>query len=183
VQYRSRKYSHPEHPNFYDTKAIVQTWSAGEGAWKDRDVYRAMSLTFTREFGVEDAARQAYLALREELFPQIEADDDRYFPRRRQDDDGCIIAAVQEGESARMAATVPYIAALHSALDRSMLDQQDLWRETERLQAKVFDLERQLQGNVAQAPLPPHVVVDSAIGSSRKRHHPGCTCTNTTIEP
>jgi hypothetical protein len=102
-----------------------------------------MTPTFTRELGVEDAGRQAYYSHRDMMFPTIENDNDRYFPRRRAETAGCRIAKIEEGESARLVETVPLVVALNSALDKSQLDQRDLWLEIERLHAKVDAYERQ----------------------------------------
>jgi hypothetical protein len=166
------------------TKVFVKTWCADDHAWKVRTCHTAMTPTLTREIGVEDAVRQAYYSHRDMVFPTIENDDNRYFPRRRAEASGCRIAKIEEGESARLVETVPLVVALNSALDRSQLDQRDLWLEIEQLRAKVDAYERQQeQGGPLPDPLPPTLVVDHAIVTSRKRHHPGCTCTCTIIDP
>ncbi|XP_066381051.1 uncharacterized protein [Miscanthus floridulus] len=72
-------------------------------------------------------------------------DNDRYFPRRRAEASSCRVAKLEEGESARLAATVPLVVTLNSALDRSMLDQRSLWIEVESLQSKVDEYKHQQQ--------------------------------------
>jgi hypothetical protein len=118
------------------------------------------------------------------VFPTIENDDNRYFPRRRAEASGCRIAKIEEGESARLVETVPLVVALNSALDKSQLDQRGLWLEIEWLHAKVDAYKRQQeQGGPLPDPLPPTLAVDNAIVTSRKRHHLGCTCTCTVVDP
>ena len=39
------------------TMVFVKIWSAEDVTWKVRTIHGAMSPTYTREFGVEDAAR------------------------------------------------------------------------------------------------------------------------------
>jgi hypothetical protein len=76
------------------------------------------------------------------VLPMIENDDDRYFPRRRAEASGCRIDKIKEGETARLVEIVPLVVALNSALDRSQLDQRDLWLEIEQLRTKVDAYER-----------------------------------------
>ena len=78
----------------------MKTWSVEDGLWKVRTCHDAMSPTYTREFGVEDAARQAYYFHREMVFPTLQDDDDRYFPHHRTEEFGCKVARLEEGESA-----------------------------------------------------------------------------------
>jgi len=79
---------------------------------------------------------------------------------------------------------MPLVVTLNSTLDCSMLDQRSLWIEVESLRSKVDEYERQQQqGGQLQDPPPPVLAIDHAIVTSRKRHHPGCTCTRTTIDP
>jgi hypothetical protein len=125
------------------TKVFVKTWCADDHAWKVRTCHAAMTPTLTREIGVEDAMRQAYYSHRDMVFPTIENDDDCYFPRHRAKASSCKIAKIKEGESARLVEIVPLVVALNSALDRSQLDQRDLWLEIEQLRAKVDAYERQ----------------------------------------
>jgi hypothetical protein len=119
VEYRSRKYTHPVHIMHWMTKVFVKTWCADNHTWKVRTCHAAMTPTFTRESGVEDAGRQAYYSHRDMMFSTIENDNDRYFPRRRAEASGCRIAKIEEGESARLVETVPLVVALNSALDKS----------------------------------------------------------------
>jgi len=77
------------------------------------------------------------------VFLTLQDDNDRYFPRRHAEASDCRVAKLEEGESARLAKTVPLVVSLNSALDQSMLDQRDLWIEVENLRAKVDELERQ----------------------------------------
>ena len=122
VEYRSRSFSHPVHTTYWLAKAFVKTWSAEDGAWKVRTCHGAMSPTYTREFGVEDTARRAYYFHCEMVFLTLQDDNDRYVPRRHAEASGCRVAKLEEGESARLAETVPLVVTLNSALDRSMLD-------------------------------------------------------------
>ena len=122
VEYRSRKFSHLVHTTYWLVKAFVKTWSAEDGVWKVRTYHGAMSPTNTREFGVEDTARRAYYFHCEMVFLTLQDDNDRYVPRRHAEASGCRVAKLEEGESARLAETVPLVVTLNSALDRSMLD-------------------------------------------------------------
>lgn len=153
-------------------------------AWKVRTIHDAMSPTFTLQFGVEDAARQACYYYRDLVFPGIEEEEDRYFPHLRGEGPGCKMAKLQHGEGARLEEIVALVVSLNTALDRSMIDQRDLWCEVERLRAKVEEFERRSQeGGQLRDPPPPICTWDNAIISSRKRHHPGCTCTRTIVDP
>jgi hypothetical protein len=182
VEYVGEMYSHPDHVPYFMTKVFVKVWDEDDGAWKVRTIHDALSPTFTLQFGVEDAARQACYYYRDLVFPAIE-EDNRYFPRRRGEGPGCKMAKLQDGEGGRLAETVALTVSLNSALDRSMIDQRELC-EVERLRAKVEEFERQRQeGGQLRDPPPPVYAWDNAIISSRKRHHPGCTCTRTTVDP
>jgi len=129
-----------------------------------------MSPTYTTEFGVEDAVRQAYYFHHEMVFPNLQDDNDRYFPRRHAEASDSRVAKLEEGESARLAETVPLVVTLNSALDRSMLDQRSLWIEVESLRSKVDEYERQQQqGCQLQDPPPPVLAIDHAIVTSHKR--------------
>jgi hypothetical protein len=92
VEHHSRMFSHPVHTTYWMTMDFVKTWSAEDGAWKVRTCHGAMSPTYTREFGVEDAARQAYYVHHKMVFPTLQDDDDRYFPCRRTKESGCRVA-------------------------------------------------------------------------------------------
>jgi len=126
----------------------MKTWSTEDGAWKVRTCHGAMSPTYTREFGVEDTARQAYYFHHELVFPTLQDDNDRYFPRHRVEALGCRVAKLEEGESARLAETVPLVVTLNSALGHSMLDQRSLWIEVESRRSKVGEYKRRYQQGV-----------------------------------
>lgn len=45
------------HTTYWMTKVFVKTWSVEDGMWKVHTYHDAMSPTYTRKFGVEDAVR------------------------------------------------------------------------------------------------------------------------------
>jgi len=62
--------------------------------------------------------RQALCTHREHVFPAIQEDDDRYFPRHHFGEFVCKVAVLQEEvESARLVETVPLVISLNSALN------------------------------------------------------------------
>jgi len=73
----------------------VKTWSAEDGAWTVHTCHGAMSPAYTKEFGVEHAMRQAYYVHHEMVFPTLQDDDDRYFPRHRTEESGCRVASLR----------------------------------------------------------------------------------------
>lgn len=62
------------------TMVYMKTWCAEEVAWKVCTIHHAMTPSYTREIDVEDIARQAFHTHREQVFPTIHEDNDRYFP-------------------------------------------------------------------------------------------------------
>ncbi|CAO2143987.1 unnamed protein product [Urochloa humidicola] len=176
VLYHCKWWTHDHFPSFWRVKVQVRVPDPSARAARRMTQHSALSDMETIEAGIGDAARQAYICYRHELWPEIQERADRYHPRRVSGETACTIATTAEVTDRQFASTVSLVAVLNTDVDALSNENHLLRTRVTELQVRIIEMERQ-----AGLPAPPSPE-RRAESPPRKRARYGTAEARTTVE-
>ncbi|CAO2141440.1 unnamed protein product [Urochloa humidicola] len=178
VEYHSYWWAHQRYSNFWRTQVHIRVSDSVVRAARERSIHFAIADRETQEAGIADAARQALYVYRDKLYPMIQHQAEKWYPRRKRGWAACTIASTAEVGNAQLVAQVVLTAVLNTELDAALEENSRLRERLNTAYSRIEVMEEHFMG--APAPRSPTYRAESP---PRKRTYYGDAAGRTTVTP